>query len=294
MIRVHVKAIKKPARRTGAWGLAVLVLAGLLLTPPSARAFVPPAGWILDRTAKAIGYADTLVVEQVRILYSTDPGTRPAALDETVRYRFPDAFRSDIRSPGLSLTEIEAFGRRLTLIDDKPVNEPATLFSRYKDVLLYRTRGLLADALRRSGVDVTVASLGRTEDKQVVYVLGAVYPNGTRPRILIDRESFLPVEWVLSPGSGDGSDAQRVTFLGWSAAEGLPYPREIAFFLGDRRVREMKIRRVAVDAELESGIFDMTHIAGQPAGDLGPGDAQNSGLSDEVKRTIEEFKRKFE
>ena len=75
------------------------------------------------------------------------------------------AFRSDARSSDSEHIHVSVDGRTLTIIDNVIAPDAVNRFDFFKDILLYRTRDALADRLLQLGVDVSVTTLGRFEDK---------------------------------------------------------------------------------------------------------------------------------
>ena len=64
------------------------------------NAYVLSGPHILELMTTKYSKAKRLLVSQKMILYNNDPQQRTVELKETLRYVFPDVFRSDIRSEG--------------------------------------------------------------------------------------------------------------------------------------------------------------------------------------------------
>ena len=88
--------------------------------------------------------------------------------EESLRYIFSKAFRSDAKSSKSERIHIFDGEKELTIIDGNIMPATSARFNIYKDLLLYRSRQALADRLLELGVDVFVSSLGRFENKIVL------------------------------------------------------------------------------------------------------------------------------
>ncbi len=93
---------------------------------------------------------------------------------------------------GYVLTKLES----LTAVNGKIVDEPENVFDRYKDILLYHSRETLHVKLNWLGVEVSLTSLGRFQDK-IAFVIGAQYPEESRSQLWVDKETFRPIRWLL-------------------------------------------------------------------------------------------------
>jgi len=129
------------------------------------NAYVLQGPHILELMTKKLGKSERLMVSQKLILYDDSLEKGAVELEETLRYVFPEAFRSDILSKNVERIQVVSKGVVLTVIDGKVTAEPETRFDRYKDILLYRSRMLLEQRLSILGVDVKMSSVGRFEGK---------------------------------------------------------------------------------------------------------------------------------
>ena len=97
-------------------------------------------------------------------------------LDGSLRFIFSQAYRSDARSNDSERIFIFSDGKSLTFIDGNSVPGATNRFDLFKDILFYHSREALVDRLLQLGVDVTISSLGRFEEK-IAFVIGAEYPD---------------------------------------------------------------------------------------------------------------------
>ena len=123
----------------------------------------------LDSKSKQSSDADDAAggLRLTRGHYADEMAEVPETMEQegSLRYIFSKAFRSDARSYDSERIFIFSDGKTLTLIDGNSVPTAANRFDLYKDILFYHSREALVDRLVRLGVDVTISSLGRFEEK---------------------------------------------------------------------------------------------------------------------------------
>ncbi|MDY6988209.1 MAG: hypothetical protein SWQ30_09130 [Thermodesulfobacteriota bacterium] len=267
----------------------------MLIQAAAASAYVLPAEQILALMIDKFGTADTLVVSQKTILY--DPALRRGVreLDETLYYRYPDRFRSEVRTPGLQRIQVVDQDDTVIIIDGKIVGETETLFDHFKDLLLYRKTGLLVDRLSELGVNLQVVSLGRFNGK-VVYMIGAKYPDDSVPQVWIDKNTFRPIGLILGTGYREGP-LRRVEYQDYHTEpdQGGGYPKRILFFENGSLVRLQVLDTVQVNVHVPDRLLDVAYLKSrsQPVAPTPPALLPASEL-DEVKEGMESFKSIFE
>lgn len=255
-------------------------------------AYVLPGPHLLDLMTAKSGRADRIQVLQKLLIYDSHPANAPAVVSETVRYRFPGAFRSDAASETATSIHVVAGNTALTVIDGRIAGETESLFDRYKDIMLHPTRVSLSEHLRSAGVDLTITSLGRF-DGQVMYVIGAQYPDPLPAQLWIDRESFRPVRWLLDDVNRPGADRRlEVRYRNWQQHQGVWYPRQVEFYEGEQLLREIRIEQVQINPPFAEGLFDIGRIRAmyRPP----PAVAPEAGETGDFHKTIEEFKKLYE
>ena len=113
----------------------------------------------------------------------------------------------------------------------------ANRFDLYKDILFYHSREALVDRLLQLGVDVTISSLGRFEEK-IAFVIGAEYPDESVSQVWIDQDTFLPLRWIIKGVNPAGeSDTIEIRYLVWWKVGKLRYPSRIEFYQDEELVR---------------------------------------------------------
>jgi len=159
----------------------------------ASHAYILRGPHLLELLTKQYGATESLMVVQKVLFYEAASGKILAEADETLRYVFPDVFRSDSISPYASRLHLLSGGKTLTVIDDKIVANDETLFDLYKDILLYRTRELLGKRLAAAGIDTSLTCLGRFEGK-IAVVLGSEKSDERVSQVWVDKETLLCLE----------------------------------------------------------------------------------------------------
>ena len=297
-------------------------------------AYVLQGPHILDLTIENLGKAKSLFVAHKIIFYGSDiaddPGLHtygiepkqspdtdntlgdsqltadPAAddleavqeameLEGSLRFIFSQAFRSDARSNDSERIFIFADGKTLTLIDGNRVPGAENRFDLYKDLLFYHTREELVERLLQLGVDVSISSLGRFEEK-VAFVIGAQYPDDTVSQVWIDQDTFLPLRLIIKGVDPSGeSDMLEIRYLVWWKIGKTRYPSRIEFYQDGTLVRVNQAINFEENATFSEELFDIDYLKTvfirAPVQPIVPGEPEEPS---EVEKTIEEFRRIFE
>ena len=215
--------------------------------------------------------------------------------DESLRYVFSEAFRSDSISDENQRIYVFRNGQTLTVIDGVISSGAATRFDLYKDLLLFRSREVLSERLSDLGIDISVSSLGKYEGRPA-FVVGAEYPDETLPQVWIDIRTFQPLRMLIpSSSAAYSTDFLEIRYSQWQKIGKIWYPMRIEFIQDGATVREIEVNDYQVDPEFPPDVFDiarlkMAYRQPVPAPER-PGKADD--LS-EVQKTIERFKKIFE
>lgn len=275
----------------------VLMAVVLVLTGPAA-AYVLHGAHVLELMWSELGQARQLFAQQALLVYNDAVRVEPIQLNETVMYRFPDAFRSEIKAPTATRIELTNHGRTLTVLDNQIVEQRDNELGRYKDLLLFNSRELLEDKLPFWGIDVSVSSLGRFQGK-IAYVIGAHYPDETSPQIWIDKDTLHPFRWIIRGKRVDANDggAVEIRYLQWRQVDDIQFPMRIEFYRSDRLVRELRVNTdtVRVNPNLPEELFSLEVLKNKyPTARLVPSEPRDSDDTDEVQKTLQEFNKIFE
>jgi hypothetical protein len=278
-------------KKIGLFFLSILIF---IYVCPRADAYVLQGPHLLELMTQNLGKSKRLLVSQKLILYynSLQDGLE---FDETLKYIFPETFRSDIISENVQRIHLLSKGEALTVIDGKAVAASETIYSRYKDIFLYNSRVLLEEKLFLHGVDVDVSSLGRFQG-QPVYVVGAQYPDETVPQLWLTKDTFRPLRWIIIGKTAENSeDTLEVRYLDWLPLNKRWYPMRIEFYRDDILVREIKVQNIDTKPIFPEDLFDIDHLKSIYLPDASKRAEQGAEKDlNEVQRTIEEFKKIYE
>lgn len=264
------------------------------------KAYVLPGPYVLELMTRKLGTARKLLVYQKLILYNSVPGDG-VELGETLRYIFPEKFRSDIVSDNIQRILVISKDTALTVIDGKVLAERESWTDHYKDIILYRSRLLLQKRLSSLGVDVSVVSLGRFQGK-IAYVIGAQYPDESVPQVWIEKETFRPIRWLITgkndplyASTGSYKDCLEVRYYDWQQAEKIWYPMSIEFYQNDILIRRIKVDQLTTNPSFSEDLFDIRLLRSLYSS-VSPlvQEQQKSESLDEVQKAIEEFKKIYE
>ncbi|MFH2099300.1 MAG: hypothetical protein ABIJ95_07310 [Pseudomonadota bacterium] len=303
--------------------LALALFAALSLAAGGAGAYVLPGQQILEFTAKAMGNAKSLSATELLILLPgpssytetamapegkadgegigetapllAQPGALSLSCGVQVYYRFPGSYRDEARCPQMDLLYVHSGDRTARIVGGMFVDGSEGPLDSVKDLLLFRSAEPLAERLSLLGVDLETTSMGRWNNR-ITWVLGALYPDETVPQVWIDRETRLPVRWIvtrMAPASNRaGLD---VRFENWTnlGTQNRPFrvPGRTQIFQDGRLIRERTLVRAEMDPALSPALFDLSAILR----DHPPPEPENlpenhDGPPDEVRKAIEDFR----
>ncbi len=260
-----------------------------------ANAYVLQGPHLLELMTKNIGTTKSLFVSQKLVFYDDSFQEGSIELKETLKYIFPEKFRSDIVSKNSKRIHVVSKGRSLTVIDGKTVAGLETIFDRYKDIILYNSRSALVQKLAHLGINVSVSSLGRFENKPV-YVLGAQYPDESVSQIWLNKDTFRPFRWIInSKKPGGRIDFLEIRYYKWRKISKIWYPMHIEFYQDDSLIRMIEVDEIKVNPGISAGLFDINRLKSTYPKDTQILPKQNqSGELSEVQKMIEEFKKIYE
>ena len=271
-----------------------LLSAGLLLACYAAPtgAYILRGPHLIDLMVRQMGKPDTLLVSQRVAYYGNRFDASVVQARATVRYVFPDTFRSDSVSEFAERTRLMVRGEGLTIVDGRLAVSDDHPFAAYKDILMYRSRSLLSRRLSYLGVDIQSSSFERFQDR-IMLVLGTETPDETVSQVWVDKETFKPVRWLM-PGQADAGSrvVREVRYLDWRQVNSVWYPMLMEFYADGVLLREIRVERMKVNLTFPQELFDVARLRVEHA--VFEEDETVSEELDEVQESIDEFKKKYE
>jgi len=271
------------------WLLSVVLLFVFSAAPTGAYILRGPH--IIDLMVRQMGKPDTLLVSQ-RVVYHGNRFDAPVVqARETVRYVFPDTFRSDSVSEFAERTRLIAGEDGVTIVNGRVASSDDYSFDTYHDILMYRSRPLLSQRLSCLGVDIQSSSFERFQDR-IVLVLGTETPDETVSQVWVDKETFKPVRWLMPGQADDGSRLMReVRYLDWRQVNSVWYPMHMEFYEDGVLLREIRVERMKVNLTFPQEMFDVARLRVEHTA---LDDETVSEELNEVQESIDEFRKKYE
>ena len=277
--------------------LAAILLCVLSVTIPgqSSHAYILRGPHLLELLTRQYASPESLIVVQKVLFYDAASGSVLAAADETLRYVFPDGFRSDSISQNAARIHLVSRGKVLTIIDEQIVARNETLFDLYKDILLYRSRELLRKRLAAAGIDTSLTCLGRFEGK-IALVLGSEKSDERVSQLWVDKETFQPMRWLLVDGMAEApGTVMEIRYNDWRQVSRTWYPMHVAIYKGGAMVREIRVEALRVNPSFPKGLLDAENLEIKYLQSM-PNNSDTSvdGELSEIEKTINEFRKRIE
>ena len=273
--------------------LLLIIIYAAVISPDRLDAYILESPHILYLAEKKMGGAATLKVVQNLTYYNQE--NPPAQVQETLSYRLPSEFRSDIVT--VEMSRIYAFSNysAVTITNEKTTSIVEDLLEYYKEPLLFRNRQLLGERLAFLGIQTSKVSLGRF-GHQICYIIGAMYPDETMPQLWIGKDSFLPVRFLL-PDQSDPDQEKIVEFryLSWMKTENIWYPMQVQTYIDEVLIRTAEAASIQVNVTFEDRFFDVNQLQNiYPPASAAPYEETQTDELDDVQQSIEDLKRRFD
>jgi outer membrane lipoprotein-sorting protein len=276
--------------------IAILICALFMIFPGRrSHAYILRGPHLLALMTEQYGKAKSLMVVQKVLFYEAASVGVIVEADETLRYLFPDIFRSDSISQHASRVHLVSGGKTLTVVDQKIVANDETLFDLYKDILLYRSGESLGKRLAAAGIDTSLTCLGRFEGRTAV-VLGSEKPDERVSQVWVDKETFQPMRWVLVDGTDAAPGmAMEIRYDDWRQVNNTWYPMHVAIYKGGGIVREIRVESMRVNPSFPKELLDAERLKIKYFQSMPErSDTSVEGELSEIEKTINEFRKRIE
>jgi outer membrane lipoprotein-sorting protein len=276
--------------------VAILICALFMIFPgQGSYAYILRGPHLLELMTRQYGKSKSLMVTQKVFFYETASGGATVEAEETLRYIFPDIFRSDSISEHASRVHLVSGGKTLTVVDQQIVANDETLFDLYKDILLYRSRESLGKRLAAIGIDTSLTCLGRFEGRTAV-VLGSEKSGERVSQVWVDKETFQPMRWVLIDGTDDAPGmATEIRYDDWRQVNNTWYPMHVAIYKKGKIAREIRVEALRVNPSFPKGMLDVESLKIKYFQSMPErSDTSVEGELSEIEKTINEFRKRIE
>jgi len=274
------------------WITVIFLIAGFV---SPLQAYIMPGSRVLEQMVQKLGEAHELKVTQQHIIYGKNFENGQLQLTETVRYRFPDSFRSDLSVRNRKRIHVSAKGKTVTVVDGKAQSGSGNRFYYYKEILLIRSGPLVQQMLIRYGVDVTVSSIGRFQNS-IVFVVGAKYPDESVPQLWVEKDTFKPIRWLIRERSDTGgTDTFEIRYDRWREVEGVWYPEHTEFIHKNIVLRAIKVTDMIPEPDFKRDLFNVELLKSMyPPAAPELTSSREPDSSDELQKKIDELRKMIE
>jgi hypothetical protein len=207
----------------------------------------------------SMGSATSLSVHQKATLHENEGEDAPIEASETLTYQFSRACRLESVSPPSTRIHLVTMSASVMVQNGSLIDDPGHRDG-YLSLLLFRSRKILQERLLLDGVDLLVSSLGKFEETPV-YILGAQYPDISKPQVWLDKETFRPLRYLIPEGEGDGEKSLlEFRYLEWQKQNGLWYPVRIQCFRNDRLIEEISVIGLSMNPFVMDDVFNVERL----------------------------------
>ncbi len=237
---------------------AIVVLILIVMVSSPVSGYVLTGSQLLELVVAKLGKAKSLKIKQKLVLYDNKLEDGSVELDETVKYLFPEMFRSEVISKDTKKIHVASFEQALIILDGKIASEFESGFDHYKDLFVFKNRMTLQKRLQMLGLNTERTRVERYNDK-IVYIIGQKESYGDiYPQLYLDKKTFLPMKWLLRGSTllGEKTEPLEVIFYDWKKYKRVWFPGRIEFYKNQVLAREIRVEKVKVNIKIKDSLFD--------------------------------------
>lgn len=270
--------------------LALIFMSGAVTE--SADGYVLDGRHILEFMLEHLDLPGQMRIKQTLTVFDERFESGRMAINQTVCYKIPGKFRSEIKTGDRHRIYLAAGDETLTIVDGKIASQTSEALCHYKDLFCYRPRESLADRLRCLGMNVSISSYARWEEK-VAYVIGARYPNKSMPQLWVEKSSFLPMRWIYQPGDpAAGRERIEFRYEDWQQTGDSWYPRVIEIFKAEGLIRRIDVNTIEINPVFLDDFFNIDHLKAVYSAPVPESEQPES--ENDIDRQIKQFREIFE
>lgn len=270
----------------------LLAAAGLSFCGAPAAGYVLDGRHVLDLMLDHMDLPNQMRIEQRLTVFDDAFESGETAFPQTVCYKIPANYYAEIQTDALHRIYVASGDETLMIVDGKIASTNMEAIYHYKDIFLYHSRQALSDHLAYLGVNVSKSSYGRWNEN-IAYVIGAQYPDESKPQLWVDKKRFLPIRWICQAENKAAGFAKiEFRYKHWEQTEGSWYPGTIELIKDGELRRRIDVSRIEINPVFKAAIFNIDHLKAvyvTPDSEADPAASEN-----DIDRQIEKFREIFE
>ena len=229
-----------------------LVLILLFCTASWASAYVPTTPQLTRKMFSKLGRIRCVALTKQEHFYpdpAPETAAEPRVLSGVLTVQTPDASHDLLVDDGRLLETYATSKVWFRLSDGRRVEAARGVSELYLLPLQIRKRAMFEEALLKHGVDVNRTSLDR-HNGRIAWVMGEKGRAGNRamaPQFWLEKESFLPMRWVLPTRGGA---TVEIWYHDWFKEGNASWPGRIEFYRDGFLYRDIRITKARSQSPL--------------------------------------------
>ena len=259
-------------------GMILLITSFLFAMPGGSSGYVMPVDQLIDKMRAKFSSFKTLIIDQsTHVLDPQDQETTMVFQEKTW-----------LKSPGYYRSEVTGRPQREGQVAYEVAETQGNSDTAFRWLLMANDRDTIMTFLAQMGVNLE--SVGFTRfDGIIAYRIGDKGPES--PKLLIHKESFLPLLFSYVPLRSSSQDLAIVRFDNYTRVDSGWYPYEIDYSVKKERVERYFVLNIRVNPPIETSFFrtttEKTGIPQKPEND------QDGQQEERLKEVIRLLKEKY-
>ena len=235
------------------WSLLIaLSIVVIVMSPCLGLPYVLPSAQIIEFMANRFAALKTLRILQLTTIKDFH-GETEKAFGEIIEVMSPDLYRADVAGqPGTRLI-VHSGSKTLRIINGTIVSGLERDHFLYHFLFVAQDPQRILKVLQNENINLDTVSLTRFDGK-IAYLIGDKEEGS--PRLLVDKDRFLPVLLVLDDFSVQFSDYRKIGEKTW-------YPYQIVYSSYGSTVEEYSVQDVTINPPLDVTQFSIPLIRAQ-------------------------------
>ena len=277
-------------------GMVLLITSLLLVMPGSSSGYIMPVDQLIDKMRARFSSFKTLIIDQSTHVLDPQDEQTTMVFQEKTWIKSPGFCRSEITGRSESLHKDGAPAppppgdpaRREGPVAYEAAVEQGNSDTAFRRLLMANNRNTIMTFLAQMGVNLESVGFTRL-DGVVAYCVGDKGPES--PKLLINKESFLPLLFSYVPLRSSTQDLATVRFDNYRQVDSGWYPYEIDYSVKTDRVERYFVLSIIVNPTIETSFFrittEKTRIPQKPEND------RDRQQEERLKEVIKVLKEKY-